>query len=294
MTMRYLTWCTTILFFLCSCSEIGQSTGNSQSSGSNSNNGNNSGNSYFRELNYTYTKAKDGVNMQVFLPQESKNIKVAVICCPGGGYSSHASHEGDVWAPYFNDLGVAFAVLEYTLPSGDPTKPVADIEKALTIFNEMADNWLIDKDKIGVMGFSAGGHLACYAATSSDFATDILPDFQILVYPVITMMEGTHAGSRTNLLGENPSVNNIAKYSNENWVNDTTPKAFITYAKSETVVPPAKNGAKFYETMQSAGADVTCLPLDGDRHGWHHSNQDHVTKYINPLKTQLTPWLQTL
>lgn len=249
---------------------------------------------YNRELKYTYTKAEDGIDMEVYLPTEETNIKVAVIACPGGSYSSHASHEGAVWAPYFNELGVAFAVLKYTLPAGDPSKPIGDMETALTILNEMADKWLIDKNKIGVMGFSAGGHLACYAATASDYSSEIRPDFQILVYPVTTMSTGTHAGSRTNFLGADASNEEMMFYSNELWVSSDTPKAFITYAKSETVVPPASNGKAFYNAMIKAGAKAELLELVGTKHGWHHGNAEHETAYLQPMKARLTPWLKKL
>lgn len=249
---------------------------------------------YNRELKYTYTKAEDGIDMEVYLPTEETNIKVAVIACPGGSYSSHASHEGAVWAPYFNELGVAFAVLKYTLPAGDPSKPIGDMETALTILNEMADKWLIDKNKIGVMGFSAGGHLACFAATASEYSSEIRPDFQILVYPVTTMSTGTHAGSRTNFLGADASNEEMMLYSNELWVSSDTPKAFITYAKSETVVPPASNGKAFYNAMIKAGAKAELLELVGTKHGWHHGNADHETAYLQPMKARLTPWLQKL
>ena len=249
---------------------------------------------YNRELKYTYTKAEDGIDMEVYLPTEETNIKVAVIACPGGSYSSHASHEGAVWAPYFNELGVAFAVLKYTLPAGDPSKPIGDMETALTILNEMADKWLIDKNKIGVMGFSAGGHLACFAATASEYSSEIRPDFQILVYPVTTMSTGTHAGSRTNFLGADASNEGMMLYSNELWVSSDTPKAFITYAKSETVVPPTSNGKAFYNAMIKAGAKAELLELVGTKHGWHHGNADHETAYLQPMKAKLTPWLQKL
>ena len=249
---------------------------------------------YNRELKYTYTKAEDGIDMEVYLPTEETNIKVAVIACPGGSYSSHASHEGAVWAPYFNELGVAFAVLKYTLPAGDPSKPIGDMETALTILNEMADKWLIDRNKIGVMGFSAGGHLACFAATASEYSSEIRPDFQILVYPVTTMSTGTHAGSRTNFLGADASNEEMMLYSNELWVSSDTPKAFITYAKSETVVPPASNGKAFYNAMIKAGAKAELLELVGTKHGWHHGNAEHETTYLQPVKARLTPWLKKL
>lgn len=249
---------------------------------------------YNRELYYNYTKELDGVEMEVFLPTEEKNIGVAVIGCPGGSYSSHAAHEGAVWAPYFNDLGIAYVVLKYTLPNGDPSKPIDDMERALTILNDMSSKWLINRNKIGVMGFSAGGHLACYAATASEYPANIVPDFQILVYPVVTMRTGTHSGSRTNFLGSHPSDEDIMRYSSELFVSSQTPKAFITYAKSETVVPPASNGKAFYNAMINEGADAKLLELEGTKHGWHHGNADHERLYLQPMKEQLTPWLQNL
>ena len=251
----------------------------------------NQNDTYVRQDKYTYYKSSSGVDMEVYLPREEKNIDVAIIACPGGAYSSHASHEGAVWAPYFNDLGIAFAVLKYTLPDGDPSKPVGDMKTALTILHKMADKWLIDKNKIGVMGFSAGGHLACYSATTSDFDPSIRPDFQVLIYPVITFMNGTHGGSRDNFLGAGSTSDEQKLYSNELWVNSDTPKAFISFAKSETVVPPATNGQAFYDAMIRAGASAEILPLEGDKHGWHHSNSAHVTQYLEPLKEKLTPWL---
>lgn len=249
---------------------------------------------YVRLEKYTYYKSTNGVDMEVYLPKEKVNIRKAVIACPGGAYSSHASHEGAVWAPYFNNLGIAFAVLKYTLPAGDPNKPTNDMKRALTILHEMADKWLIDKNKIGVMGFSAGGHLACYSATSAGFDSSISPDFQILIYPVITMTTGTHGGSRTNLLGGAPSEELINKYSNEKHVTANTPKAFISYATNETVVPPATNSQAFYQAMTAAGASVECVPIVGDKHGWHHDNDSQVTQYLTPLKEKLTPWLKNL
>ena len=150
------------------------------------------------------------------------------------------------------------------------------------------------KAKIGVMGFSAGGHLACYAATASDYSSDIRPDFQILVYPVTTMSTGTHAGSRTNFLGADASNEEMMFYSNELWVSADTPQAFITYAKSETVVPPASNGKAFYNAMIKAGEKAELLELNGTKHGWHHGNADHETAYLQPMKAKLTPWLQKL
>ena len=243
---------------------------------------------------YTFTKENHGIDLTIYFPTEETNIRVAVIACPGGSYSSHGAHEGAVWAPYFNQLGVAFAVLEYTLPNGDPSKPIDDMERALSILYSNADQWLIDRDKIGVMGFSAGGHLACYAATTADYPEDLRPDFQILVYPVVTMSTGTHAGSRTNLLGSNPTSEEIRKYSNELWVTSATPKAFITYAKSETVVPPLYNGKAFYDAMKAAGADAELVELEGTKHGWSHGNSDHEELYLQPMKAKLTPWLRGL
>lgn len=244
---------------------------------------------YNRELYYEFVaESGDAVDMKVFLPEESINCGAAVIACPGGGYSYLAGgYEGEDWAPFFNERGIAYAVLRYRLPQGNPEIPVEDLYSALYIFQRNASNWLINKDKIGVMGFSAGGHLASTAATHFD--GKMQPDFQILFYPVITMVGATHNGSRENLLGSHATSELRTYYSNELQVSDTTPQAFITYATDDKTVPPASNGRAYYDALTKCGVPATLVTFSSGGHGWG-SNFVHMAE----LKQKLGAWLDNL
>jgi acetyl esterase/lipase len=244
---------------------------------------------YNRELYYEFVaESGDGVNMKVFLPEENINRGTAVIACPGGGYSYLAGgYEGEDWASFFNERGVAYAVLRYRLPQGNPEIPIDDIYSALHIFQRNASNWLIDKNKIGVMGFSAGGHLASTAATHFDGT--MRPDFQILFYPVITMVGATHNGSRDNLLGSHATSEMLRYYSNELHVTNTTPQAFITYATNDTTVPPASNGKAYYDALMKCEVPATLTTFSSGGHGWG-GNFVHMAE----LKQKLGTWLDNL
>ena len=189
--------------------------------------------------------------MKIYFPKGAATTSRIVITCPGGGYSGIPGadgYEGAFWKDLFNEAGYALAVLYYTLPGGDYTKPTGDLENAIKLVRENAARWKIDAEKVGVMGFSAGGHLASYGATN--FTGTAKPDFQVLFYPVITMESGkTHAGSITNLLGSNPSEELVAKFCNEKHVSAGTCRAFLTYAENDGTVAPATNGAAYYDAM---------------------------------------------
>ena len=162
----------------------------------------------------------DSPRMKIYFPPtEGKRCPLTIVC-PGGGYSAIPGadgYEGAFYKDLFNEAGYALAVLYYTLPEGNPEKPVSDMENALKLVRAKADEWYVDKNRVGVMGFSAGGHLASYAATHG--SGDTRPDYQILFYPVITMEAGkTHAGSRQNLLGPTPSETDALNYSNQIFV----------------------------------------------------------------------------
>ena len=141
---------------------------------------------------------------------------MAIIMCPGGGYGGLAmKHEGHDMAPWFNTQGITYAVLKYRMPNGHHEVPLSDAEQAIRMVREHAAEWGVNPQRVGIMGASAGGHLAASLATlySSDKTR---PDFQILFYPVISMQKGvTHGGSRKNLIGENPSQELEQKYSIE-------------------------------------------------------------------------------
>lgn len=191
----------------------------------------------------------------------------AIIMCPGGGYSGLAmQHEGHDMAPWLNAQGITYIVLKYRMPYGHHEVPLSDAEQAMRLVRKHAAEWNVNPNKVGIMGASAGGHLASTLATHySEKATR--PDFQILFYPVITMTELTHGGSRKNLLGENPSQELINKYSNELQVTPETPKAFILFSSNDNAVPVA-NGVNYYMSLikNKVSAAIFIYPIGG--HGW--------------------------
>ena len=189
--------------------------------------------------------------LTVSLPAREKATGAAVLICPGGGYSMLAfSHEGFDIAKWLNENGIAGIILKYRLPSDlimkdKSTGPLQDAQEAIRTIRRRAKEWNIDPKKIGVIGFSAGGHLASTLSTHYDDkiydvkdGVSARPDFSLLIYPVITMDETfTHAGSRRNLIGENPSDELIKRFSNELMINENTPPAFLVHSADDKVVP---------------------------------------------------------
>jgi len=209
--------------------------------------------------------------LSVFLPKEGTANGAAVIICPGGGYGVLViDREGYEVAKAFNKVGITAFVLKYRLPS-DKTMDdksigaLQDAQQAIKTVREGAKKWNLDSSKIGIMGFSAGGHLASTAETHFDnilidnqAGTSLRPDFAILVYPVISFLEAqSHKGSRANLIGDAPSEEKIKYFSSELQVKSTTPPTFITHAGDDTVVPVA-NSLMFYEalTKNKVAADL--------------------------------------
>jgi acetyl esterase/lipase len=182
---------------------------------------------------------------------KEKASGTAVLICPGGGYSGVSMiKEGSEIAKWFNELGVSAFVLYYRMPNGHSLVPLTDAQTALGIIHQHAKEWNIAATKIGIMGFSAGGHLASTVGTH--FKTkEQRPAFMILGYPVVTMKnELTHAGSRKNLLGDNPSEEIINLYSNELQVTNNTPPTFIVHATDDKTVP-VKNSVQLYEALKN-------------------------------------------
>lgn len=214
----------------------------------------------------------------------------AVVDCPGGGYAHLAmDHEGYDWADYFNRQGISFFVLKYRMPHGDRTLPVSDAEKAIRLVRDSADRWQINRYDVGIMGFSAGGHLASTVSTHAAF--DARPDFSILFYPVITMRQGTHGGSKVNFLGTNPDERLVDEFSNERQVRvHLTPPAVILLANDDNVVPPVENGVAYYSAMRKAGNDCSLYiyPTGGHGFGFRPS-----FTYHEQMLNDLTTWLQT-
>ncbi len=188
--------------------------------------------------------------LSIFLPPKEKANGTAAVICPGGGYMHLAfTKEGNAVAKWLNSIGVAAFVLKYRLPSNQIMKdknigPLQDAQEAMRIVRRNAKEWNIDPNKIGIMGFSAGGHLAATLCThynakvyNSD-TTSAKPDFSILLYPVISMKPAiTHKGSMESLLGKNPTKEKIDWFSNELQVNKNTPPAFLALAGDDNVVP---------------------------------------------------------
>jgi uncharacterized protein (TIGR03067 family) len=201
----------------------------------------------------------------------------AIVICPGGGYGGLVTGpEGHGIAAWLNRHGITGVVLEYRLPAGRPYVPLLDAQRAIRTVRGNAKAWGIDPAKIGIMGFSAGGHLASTAGTHFDDgdpkADDPIdkngcrPDFMILVYPVITMSEKTHGGSKTNLLGKNPQAKLVELFSNEKQVTPRTPPAFLAHAKDDKAVVP-ENSKAFYDALQMQKVPAKYLELPSGGHG---------------------------
>lgn len=231
--------------------------------------------------------------MRVFLPDSALNTGRAVVACPGGGYSHLAlDHEGYDWAPYFNKQGIALIVLKYRMPRGNREIPMSDAIQAMTLVRRNADKWRINPHAVGIMGSSAGGHLASTIATHADVTAR--PDFQILFYPVISMeMAKTHKGSVMGFLGDkqnDPSL--VRAFSNEQCVRrHITPPAIILLSNDDGAVPPVTNGVAYYSALQKNGVDATLHVYPVGGHGWgFRSDFACHTQMLNDL----TAWLEHL
>lgn len=207
----------------------------------------------------------------------ARGNKTAIVICPGGGYRMQVTGaEGHGIAAWLNHHGITGVVLEYRLPDGRPFVPLYDAQRALRTVRAHAREWDLDPSHIGIMGFSAGGHLASTAATHFDDgdpkAADPVdrigcrPDFAILVYPVITMSAQAHQGSRTNLLGKDPAPKLVDLFSNEMQVTERTPPTFLAHAVDDKPVPP-ENSKSFFKALQAHKVPSQYLELPSGGHG---------------------------
>jgi acetyl esterase/lipase len=244
----------------------------------------------------------DGVTtptLEIYLPEKEKSTGAAVIICPGGGYGVVVYRaEGIKTAKEFAKNGVAAFVLKYRLPN-DSTMidkkigPLQDVQQAIKIVRESASKLKIDINKVGIMGFSAGGHLASTGAThfknsyiENNNNTNLRPDFQILIYPVISMQDSlTHLDSRTNLLGKNPSKEIIDQFSNELQVDENTPPAYITHAGDDKVVD-VDNSIGFYEKLRHHNVPVELHVYPKGNHGFvlFQPTEDWMTPIFRWMK----------
>lgn len=225
--------------------------------------------------------------MTVFLPPTSSATGRAVVNLPGGGYSHLATgHEGFDWVPYFNGMGIAYAVVEYSFPKGNKDLPIKDALNAMKVMRDSAATWGFNPNDIGIMGSSAGGHLATTVATHA--GPESRPDFQILFYPVVSMKkEITHGGSRKNLLGENPEEAEVLEYSNELKVTKDTPRAIMLLSDDDTTVIPA-NSILYYQALHKAGVPASMIIYPVGGHGWGYKPG---FAYHDAMLNQLKAWL---
>ncbi|MEO9892410.1 alpha/beta hydrolase [Aurantibacter sp.] len=226
-----------------------------------------------------YSKVSEP-KLRMFLPPKEKANGAAVIVCPGGGYGVLVTKRPERVAKEFNRLGIAAFVLKYRLPSDETMKnksigPMQDAQQAIKVVRKRSEEWNIDPQKIGIMGFSAGGHLASTAGTHFDDEmiinkdkTSLRPDFMILVYPVISFTDSIyHKGSREHLLGKLPEEKQLSFFSNELHVTPSTPPSFITHADDDSSVLVA-NSLCFYEALKKNNVPVSLHIYSKGEHGY--------------------------
>lgn len=238
---------------------------------------------------FTVNITDDGkANMVAYLPQNPTGR--AIVDCPGGGYS-HLSmeNEGHDWAPWFNNQGIAYFVLTYRMPNGDRSIPVSDAQKAIRTVRDSAQAWSINPSDVGIMGFSAGGHLASTVSTHSELPER--PDFSILFYPVISMNEReTHKGSVNGFLGADKNNKQLVHdYSNQNAVRrHLTPPAIILLANDDRAVPPVTNGIAYYSAMRNLGNECALHVYPTGGHGYGFRS---TFRYHDQMLADLKSWL---
>jgi acetyl esterase/lipase len=246
------------------------------------------------------TEDADRPSLSIYLPQPQKAVPTGVVVCPGGGYTHLAmDHEGRQIAQWLNSLGVAAFVLKYRLgPRYHHPAPLQDAQRAIRLVRSRAREFGIAPDRIGIWGFSAGGHLASTAGTHFDAgqpeAADPVermssrPDFLILAYPVISLTEYVHHGSRTNLLGENPDPRLLELLSNEKQVTPQTPPTFLFHTTEDQGVPP-ENSILFYLALRKAGVPAEMHIYQRGKHGVGLAPSDPV---LSTWAARLADWLK--
>lgn len=224
--------------------------------------------------------------LTVYHPEKPNGM--AIIMCPGGGYRGLGMDgEGYDMAPWFCGQGITYMVLKYRMPNGHWEVPVSDAEQAIRMVRQHAKEWNVDPYKVGLMGASAGGHLTATLATH--YNSETRPDFQILLYPVISMVPGiTHGGSRKNLLGDNPTKELENAYSLERRVSPRSPQAFIVLSADDGAVPPMNSIGYFLAlNQQKVPVSMHIYPIGG--HGWGF--RDNFT-YKRQWTEELEKWLR--
>jgi acetyl esterase/lipase len=242
--------------------------------------------------------------LTVYQPAKDKANGTAIIVCPGGGYSSVVmKKEGDDIAKFFVEWGITAFVLKYRLPN-DTTMvqkeigPLQDAERAIQLVRLRAKEYNISPNKVGIIGFSAGGHLAATLGTHFKKAVipnphnvSFRPDFMILAYPVISFNDSlSHPGSRTHLLGDHPSDKLLKEFSNELHVTKETPPTFLVHAKDDNKVPVA-NSVVFYNALVKNHVPAEIYLYEKGSHGFALNNTTTTEKWTDRLKGWMKKWL---
>ena len=238
--------------------------------------------------------------LDVYLPAKNNANGMGVLICPGGGYHGLAyDWEGSDIAKWFNSRGIAAFVLKYRLPIAKSVVvkhevPLMDAQQALRLIRKNSEKWNLESDKIGIMGFSAGGHLASTVGTHFKYNKEpglLRPDFMILVYPVITMYEEfTHMGSRNALIGLNPSEEMVELFSNETQISERTPPTLLIHSMDDKAVP-VQNSLVFYEGLvkMNIPAEMHLYPEGG--HGYSLAIKD---PHLSTWPERMHDWLLQL
>lgn len=247
---------------------------------------------------------KDTPTLTPFWPDPSKATGGAFVICPGGGYGGLANYEGDHYARFLNEQGIAGFVLKYRLGSAGYRHPsmLLDAARAVRTIRANAGDWKLNPSRIGIMGSSAGGHLASTLLTHFDpgnrNAPDSIdrqssrPDLGILCYPVVTMGQFTHQGSRNNLLGKEPSPELIQALSNELQVSAQTPPCFIWHTLEDSAVP-VENSLQFAEAMRKAGVAFDLHIYQKGPHGIGLGSHNYEPAKWHPWTRDCVFWLKS-
>ena len=246
---------------------------------------------------------KDIPTLTVFLPDAGKATGAAFVICPGGGYGGLAAYEGSHYARFLNEQGIAGFVLKYRLGSSGYRHPamLQDAARAVRIVRARAGEWKVDSKRVGIMGSSAGGHLASTLLTHFDAgkpdANDPVeressrPGLGILCYPVITMGEFTHQGSKNNLLGKDPSPELVRELCNELQVTKDTPSCFLWHTYEDKAVP-VENSLQFAGALRKAGVPFDLHVYQKGVHGLGLGSHDYAPDKWHPWTRDCIFWLK--
>jgi acetyl esterase/lipase len=249
----------------------------------------------------SYVEKREGYSVSLvteptitpYFPAKGMANGTAVIVFPGGGYINlTVTYEGEDIAKEFNKIGITAFVVKYRLPSDEimvdkTIGPLQDAQRAIQIVRERASEWGVKPDKIGIIGFSAGGHLASTLATHFKKAViantsniSLRPDFAMLIYPVITFGPLAHAGSRENLVGKNPSQELVDLYSNEKQITPDTPPCFLIHAEDDNTVP-VQNALLFYDALVKNKVKAEMHIFEEGGHGFGMNNPKSKDKWFD-------------